>query len=201
MNQKVRIVSYNLRDIDEKMAYIFMGNRNSEPSAELEAVVTKVKKELLETLSCKIAFEEVPFYEKENRCNFGSLSIVSKALSSHLKNCDKVVLFAATIGSGCDVYRKKALVRSSIEGLVADALGSAAIETLCDKFCDDLKNMDYETKSRFSPGYGDLELGFQKVLVEYLDCKRLIGLSLTDSLLMVPQKSVTAIVGLRRKEK
>ena len=48
----------------------------------------------------------------------------------------------------------------------------------------------------FSPGYGDLPLDTQKELVQVLDMHRKIGVSLTDSCLMVPSKSVTAILGI-----
>ena len=52
--------------------------------------------------------------------------------------------------------------------------------------------------SRFSPGYGDLPLGYQRTLLAILDTPRKIGVSLTDTLLMVPSKSVSAVVGVRR---
>ena len=59
---------------------------------------------------------------------------------------------------------------------------------------------DGETlRPRYSPGYGDLPLAFQQDLFRALDCERRLGLTLTDSLLMVPSKSVTAIIGMKEK--
>ena len=49
---------------------------------------------------------------------------------------------------------------------------------------------------RFSPGYGDLDMAVQKDLCLVLDTGRTIGVTLTESCMMVPVKSVTAIVGL-----
>ena len=49
---------------------------------------------------------------------------------------------------------------------------------------------------RFSPGYGDLPLDVQRPLFAALDVPRKIGVSLTDSLLMAPSKSVSAIIGI-----
>ena len=54
-------------------------------------------------------------------------------------------------------------------------------------------------KPRFSPGYGDLSLEVQKEIFSLLDCPRKIGVSLGDSLLMTPSKSVTAIIGYGTK--
>lgn len=58
------------------------------------------------------------------------------------------------------------------------------------------KELDVRLKPRFSAGYGDLPLEVQKDIFRVLDCPRKIGLTLNDSLLMSPTKSVTAIVGI-----
>ena len=52
---------------------------------------------------------------------------------------------------------------------------------------------------RFSPGYGDFDLKYQKDILEYLDANKKIGISLTDSLMMIPTKSITAIIGIKRE--
>ena len=51
-------------------------------------------------------------------------------------------------------------------------------------------------RPRFSAGYGDLSLSVQKDIFSVLDCARKIGLTLNDSLIMSPSKSVTAVVGI-----
>ncbi len=53
-------------------------------------------------------------------------------------------------------------------------------------------------RPRFSPGYGDLAIDAQKDIFALLDCERQIGLTLGDSLLMSPGKSVTAFAGIPR---
>ena len=78
---------------------------------------------------------------------------------------------------------------------------TAAIEAVCDKLCCEIAEQysQYKLRPRFSPGYGDLSLYVQRDIVRILDTYRKIGLTLSDSLLMIPQKSVTAIVGLESK--
>ena len=51
--------------------------------------------------------------------------------------------------------------------------------------------------TRYSPGYGDWPLDAQRELLALLDTPRAIGVSLTDSLLMVPSKSVSAVIGVK----
>jgi len=84
------------------------------------------------------------------------------------------------------------------EALILDACAGSAIENVCDNFCADLAALaapDYLT-DRYSPGYGDLPLEHQKVLFSALNITRRIGVTLTESGLMLPQKSVTAILGI-----
>ena len=54
------------------------------------------------------------------------------------------------------------------------------------------------TKPRFSPGYGDFSLEHQRDFMRILDLENSLGLTLTGSLLLVPEKSVTAVIGLYR---
>ena len=56
------------------------------------------------------------------------------------------------------------------------------------------------TKNRFSPGYGDFDIVYQKDIFAILDCPKRIGLTLNSSLMMSPSKSVTAIIGFKREE-
>ena len=53
---------------------------------------------------------------------------------------------------------------------------------------------------RFSPGYGDWALSAQRELLRMLDASRTVGVSLTDTMLMVPSKSVSAVIGVRTSD-
>ena len=61
---------------------------------------------------------------------------------------------------------------------------------------DALKEKGVLLKPRFSAGYGDLPLAVQKAIFSALELSQRIGLTLNESLLMTPSKSVTAIFGL-----
>ena len=76
------------------------------------------------------------------------------------------------------------------------AIGAERIESLCDAFCAEREAEGLRLRPRFSPGYGDLPLELQRDLFRGLDCSRKIGLTLNESLLMSPSKSVTAIAGI-----
>ena len=50
---------------------------------------------------------------------------------------------------------------------------------------------------RYSPGYGDFPLEAQRELLALIDAPRKVGVWLTDSLLMVPSKSGSAMIGVK----
>lgn len=124
----------------------------------------------------------------------------SEGLVRNLTGCCGAVLLAATIGPACDMLVRRASITSAADSAVYQAAGAAAIEAFLDDYNDKLKT-SYEARGlflrpRFSPGYGDLKLEHQKDWFRLLDITKQIGIELTDSLLMVPTKSVTAIIGI-----
>lgn len=131
--------------------------------------------------------------------NIATLKLNSKALYSHLQQCSKAVIFAATLGAEVDRVIRTASITDMSQAVIYQAAAAAIIEEYCDNICDNelinlpqLKNL--HLTSRFSPGYGDLSLDFQPEIINILNCKK-IGLSCTQSLMLAPSKSVTAFIG------
>lgn len=142
--------------------------------------------------SFRAVFAQVPVTVKENSVIFDGFSqIESRKLADNLRGTSRAMLFCAT----CGVFFDRKIAQSALEPASAvlwDAVGTAAIEQLCDELCAEKKTV----RPRFSPGYGDLPLTFQKEFLQWLNAARLLGVGLTDSLLMTPTKSVTAIAAL-----
>lgn len=127
------------------------------------------------------------------------VKIHSEALKKNLDGATRVVLMAVTLGVGVDTYIRRTSASSGMRGYMADAVASAFCEALCDlaeaEICRDCVR-----RPRFSPGYGDLPLGFQRTLLSRIGAESLLGITLTDSLLMVPTKSITAIIGIKNEK-
>lgn len=122
----------------------------------------------------------------------------SRDLAKHLQGCEQVALMAATLGSGTDVALRRIALQNIAEGAAAQAVCAALVETLCDDVESEIKIKTAVSKtcSRFSPGYGDWDLTDQPKVLRLIDADRRIGLSVTESNMLAPIKSVTAIVGL-----
>ena len=129
-----------------------------------------------------------------------SFKTESKNLSKNLTGCEKIVLFGATLGTGVDMLIKKYSKLDMSYAVIIQAAAAAVIEEYCDICQKEIENkLAAENKfirPRFSPGYGDFSINHQKEIINMLDCPRKIGLMLTESLMLVPSKSVTAVMGI-----
>ncbi|MBQ1838930.1 MAG: hypothetical protein II127_04880 [Ruminococcus sp.] len=123
---------------------------------------------------------------------------VGEDIRRHLRGCDRAVLLCTTLGASVDRLIRVAQVRDMAEAVVLDSMASVAIEQVCRK-ADELIAAQFPGcffTFRFSPGYGDYPIGLQKTFLRLLDAPRRIGLSVSESCLLVPAKSVTAIAGI-----
>lgn len=121
----------------------------------------------------------------------------SADLSKYLQNASKIVLFAATVGIEIDRLLHRYSAVSPAKALIFQAIGAERIEATCDEFCNQLPELfagEYVASSRFSAGYGDFPIEAQREIFSILKPEKHIGVTLTDSMLMSPTKSVTAIV-------
>ncbi len=147
-----------------------------------------------------VCYLELPFTSDGCVCDLSVFKVSSKKLSRCLEGSSRVLLFAATVGVGIDRLIAKYSRLAPSKAIMLSALGSERIEALCNAFCARyaLEN-DVLLTPRFSAGYGDCPLETQKEIFGILDCAKSIGLTLNDSMLMSPTKSVTAFVGIKEK--
>lgn len=156
-------------------------------TSEITELLSSCIDEVSDKLLYKICYCELDVRVENDVCDFGVFCAQSHDLAKSLAEQKKVILFAATLGVEIDRLIKKYSKISPSKALMFQAIGTERIEALCDAFCDDTG-----LGRRFSPGYGDLSLDVQKKIFDLLNCTRNIGVSLNDSLLMSPSKSVTA---------
>lgn len=196
MNLDIKYKSYVIDGFCDKEILRYMGCR--ELSGETESLLKECKDEVKSKLIYKVCYRKLKVEIRENICDFGLFKLNSKNLALNLRGCKSAVLFAATIGADIDRMITKYSEISPAKGLIFQAIGAERIEALCDKFCADLVT-EYKTeiRPRFSAGYGDLPIETQRIVFDLLDCNRLLGIYLNESLAMSPTKSVTAFVGLK----
>ena len=188
--------NYPAPKLNERECLRYAGTTPQNVSAEERALFEACLTEVENKLTYKICWGRFPVKRGENGLDFGFLQTDSRALMKNLEGCEEVIVFAATIGLEIDRLIRRYTNLSPAKALFFQAIGAERIESLCDTFCEELKAEGLQLRPRFSPGYGALPLELQKDIFRVLDCPRKIGLSLNESLLMSPSKSVTAIIGI-----
>ena len=115
---------------------------------------------------------------------------------TRLRGAD-VVFLCGTIGAEFDAWQRRLSVLSAADALLSQRIGLDAVEKVMDGLEEEIrKEVEVEgkrLKPRRSPGYGDLPLELSRRILDELDAPRKIGVSITESNLLVPSKSVTAI--------
>lgn len=185
---------------DEILRYL--GYKDSGVTERVEQLLNRCETETLEILQPKYIYRRFPIEKHEDGVHVPGTALVlaGKDIKEHLKNCDEMFLLGATAGIELDKRIRRYMVTEPDVGVVMDSCGIQAVEQIADLA---EKEMEREVLAegchltwRFSPGYGDLPLETQRELVHVLDTHRKIGVSLTGSCLMMPSKSVTAILGI-----
>ena len=150
---------------------------------------------------CRAVWRRYPLKADGEGLDLGFARTDSKDLKRHLEGCGEILLFACTAGAETDRRIARAKLQSAAKGLLMHAIGAQQVEGGCDRLCERLTEQfpDRQLTDRYSPGYGDLPLEMQRDVMKALDCGRTVGITLSESLLMTPSKSVTAIIGMREK--
>lgn len=191
----------------EKEVYRYLGYREEQHNLtdEMKQLVKDCMEEIQKMKNVKARYSEpVKLTRAEGKIYADSLLMEGKDIEAHLENCDEVVFMAVTLGMQVDTLIRRAEVMDMAKAVILDSAANVAVEEEADRVEQELralaKSKGKYLTMRFSPGYGDFPITFQKQLLNYLDAPRKIGLSAAPSQMMTPGKSVTAILGLAKVE-
>ena len=188
----------NLPDVNRREALRYAGVKEETP--EMAALLEECLTLCSDRIAPRACYARYPVGRVDGRLDLGFAQTDSVALARNLAGCREIVLLAATVGLEMDRLIARYAHLSPARSVVLQGIGTERIESLCDAFENDLINQGLLLRPRFSPGYGDLPLELQRDIFAALDCPRQIGVSLNESLLMTPSKSVTAIIGLGKEQ-
>ena len=188
----------------------YLGYRGAAPDEEMLQIIDTCVSDLNEVIAPRFVYEMFPLAIEENvgagernaetQLCFAGIRVSSKDLLANLKNCSGIYLMAVTLGPGPDMLIRRAGVGRMSRAVVYQAAAAAMTEVWCDEINERIRQEAAReglyTRPRYSPGYGDLPLSLQKDISRILNMPKEIGVSLTETMLMVPSKSVTALIGV-----
>ena len=131
-----------------------------------------------------------------------TFKIQGDSIEKHLQGCDKVVCMAVTVGDRIEQeVTKEFKIGGYVSSMIMDAAATAAVEQAADAMekviAQEVAKEGYKKIWRYSPGYGDWSLNEQKEFFKITDAKE-IGMRLSPMLMLMPRKSITAIIGLKK---
>ena len=190
---------YFAPDVDRKEVLRYARAEGDEATlALLESCIAEAG----DKLSYKVSYARFGIEIHGDDINLGFAMTTSHSLAKCLDGCHEIILLSATVGFGIDRLIEKYSLISPSRAIILQALGSERVEAVCDEFCremtEELLPLNRTLRPRFSPGYGDLALDVQRDIFSALDITRNLGVSLGENLMMTPQKSVTAIIGIKK---
>lgn len=185
-------------NIDEALRY--MGYNDSMDISNISDILTFCEKELLNSANIRYCYKVFDLVKKPDYIDIinGNIKLTGKSIYNHLEDCTKAVLMACTLSEKVDKLISRYNITDMTASLITDAMASAMIEQVCNKVEtiiqqeNNIKNMTW----RFSPGYGDLPIDIQKNFINIVNAEKLIGLTVTENNILIPRKSVTAIIGI-----
>lgn len=180
-------------DVYEAMRYLGAGS-----DAATEALVRDAAAELEQKVQPRFVYRVFPVTTADAEISLAGLALPGDMARRMLQDAGQAVILVCTLGAGFESLLRAAGARDMARAAALDACGSAFVETGCDAAEREIaaRFPDLYLTDRFSPGYGDLPLTLQPEVLRLTDAERRLGITLTESLLMVPSKSVTAILGL-----
>ncbi|MBQ2897937.1 MAG: methionine synthase [Clostridia bacterium] len=186
--------------IDKNEVLRYLGYKNQQISDDLHQKIDFLIQNAAETLKPKAVWDifQPEFSEKvilKNTC----LQFEGQDIFNHLKGAKKVAVMAVTLGIGAERAILKYQHTDMVSTVISDAVFDAFIECVADETEQQIKELAQKEglyiNSRYSPGYGDFPLNTQKMIISALNCEKKIGLTVTESDILVPRKSVTAVIG------
>lgn len=183
----------------------YLGYGRSTPDPQAAGLIRWAVKEVQRAAVPALVIRETELCLGENGdIQIGTERFTSRDLARNLRDCSQVILFAATLGAPADRLIQKYSRLDMAKAVALQAAAAAVLEEYCDRKNRSLKEekavSGWYLRPRFSPGYGDFPISFQKPLLSMLAAEKRIGLTATESYMLVPVKSVTAVIGMGRTD-
>lgn len=190
-----------LTALNENEILMYLEYRGQDYTPELEAQLKRCIKAVTDAATPRLIWRRFSVREE----SFYRLPLEGNDIQALLKDCEEAVLMAVTLGADVERLLMQRSLTDMSDSLIMDACASTAIENVADNFEADLRKEVEKNglflSDRFSPGYGDFPLAVQKRFCDILDTERKIGLSVSPSMLLIPRKSVTAVLGISKTQK
>jgi len=189
-------------EINRKEINRYLGYQHIVPDENVNQLIDECIVDVNKVSAPQHTYKRFPLKIDGDLITIESLQFNSKNLSKNLQGCDEIILFAATLGMDVDRTLARYSKINVSKALIFQSTAAAAIEGYCNELNENLRQQiaseGFFLRPRFSPGYGDVPLSIQKDFLNLINALRTTGIILTEGDLMIPEKSVTAFIGISK---
>ncbi|MDR2719735.1 MAG: methionine synthase [Nitrososphaerota archaeon] len=183
--------------LDKTKICRYLGYTKQIVEEDIENLIDEAIEKIKQTANPRYIFEifDIALTDFGVEVKSSSFKLSGRGVSNHLKGSNKCVFLGATLGVEVDSALRLLQMSSMTRAVIFDACADEYIEKVCDQAEAEIKTLGYRTTFRYSPGYKDFPIENQRALLTLVNAQR-IGLSCNECFLLMPQKSVTAVIGL-----
>lgn len=188
-------------EINKSEVLRYLGYKNQVIELRLDKIIDSCIEEMKDIAIPRSVYKvfDVEILEDGVYLKEYGILLKGKDIREHLKNSRKCAILASTIGVTVD-NRIRYLNKSDVtSGIILDSCATEAIEGTCNDLEAEIREIakkeNLNINFRYSPGYGDFGLEVQPIILKLLNAEKKIGLTCTESYILIPRKSVTAIIG------
>lgn len=195
--------SVSLDEFRRREIYRYLQLEGRAPDEATAADVERNLKQLHDTVVLQLAASLHPVTKERGSIVFGDLSTTSVVLQKNMKTSEYALLFAMTLGPAVDRLISRLLITSKADAFITDACCAEYLESCANCYCaqvrDEAAQQGFIAHPRFSPGFADFGLEFQWPLIRSLQADKKMHIALTQGNMLVPTKTITALMGLDRR--
>ena len=195
--------SVGLDELRRREIYRYLRLEGHDPDEATSADVERNLKRLHEIVDVRAVASLRPVTKTGDTIVFGDFSTESVMLQKNMKTSEYALLFAMTLGAAVDRLISRLLVTSKADAFITDACCTEYLESYANHYCaqvrDEAAEYDLIAHPRFSPGFADFGLEFQWPLIRSLHADKKMHIALTEGNMLVPTKTITALMGLDRR--
>ena len=180
-------------DARTREAVRYLGFGRNAADEQTEKLISEVFTELDRIARPKAVHRVFSCVQRKEEIQIGTMRVHSKNLARNLQGCTQTVLMATTLGIEVDLAMRRYALTDMAKVVIFQACAAAMLEEFCDE-------CQMKIADEMGPGYGDFDIHHQEEILRMLDAHKKIGLSMTESYMLTPTKSVTALIGFAEKE-
>ena len=182
--------------ISEALRYLGIRDHDPDTLARVKAQARALEDRVTPRYTYRIC--PIERHEKGWLLKEADILLPGRLAGKMMASCHLAALLLCTLGAQFDAMLRAAQARDMAAAVMLDACGSAYVEAGCDSAQREIaaRFPDLYLTDRFSPGYGDLPLALQGDWLRALNGEKRLGVCETKAHVLIPAKSVTAVLGL-----